>query len=161
MVYVGFTTTDSLLSRVIRYFTKSDVSHSFMAFELFGKLWILEAGISGVVILPWERLPKDSRIVDYFEIDGIMPKDLVSAMDNLGSSYDFTGLFGFIFPIVGRWLKKKWHNPWNNSKSLFCSEFVTSTLQSCNFPGAESLIPSDTSPSDLRDFLFKSLSTLN
>jgi hypothetical protein len=63
MVRLGFSTTDSWLSGVIRYLTASEVSHTFFQFDLFGQDWVLEADVTGVRIIPWSRFIAHNRVV--------------------------------------------------------------------------------------------------
>lgn len=153
MIHIGFSTQPkSWLSRIVRWFTKSKASHALIVFEMFDREWILESGIKGVVILPIERL--DGQMVALVPIPELSPADLSKVMvDDLGDDYDFTGLFGMTINVLGRWFKAKWKNPWNNPRSMFCSEFVVKTLQQCGFPGADQLEAANTTPQDLLDFL--------
>lgn len=153
MIYIGFSTQPkSTLSRIVRWFTKSKTSHALIVFQMFGRDWILESGIKGVVILPIERL--DGVMVELIPVPQLSEEDLSKAMvNNLGDDYDFTGLFGMAINVLGRWFKAKWKNPWNNPRSMFCSEFVVKTLQQSGYPGADRLEAATTTPQDLLDFL--------
>ena len=88
-------------------------------------------------------------------VDTLVPLDagVREAGTWLGEWYDFTCLFGTIFPILGRWLKAKWKNPFNNSRALFCSEAVTKVPQVSKYPRSEFLVPENTTPQDLLVFL--------
>lgn len=153
MIQIAFSTQPkNLLSRVIRWFTKSKVSHCFIVFEAFGHKWILESGIKGVVILPLDKF--DGEIRALVDIPELTPEALGNVMeDDLGRDYDFTGLAGMAINYIGRWFKAKWKNPLNASRSMFCSEFVVKALAESKFPGADQLDAADTSPQDLLDFL--------
>lgn len=153
MVYVGFSTTNAILSRFIRWVTKSEVSHTFLVFDLYGRAWVLEAGFFGVTMLPVDKFQKDNIIKTMAAIPEIGDEHIAKAMDDLGDRYDFGGLLGSAVVIVGRWFKRKWKNPWQDSKAMFCSEFVVTILQEAHFPDAELLEPSETTPQDLQDFL--------
>lgn len=152
MIQVGFSTTHMYLSRIIRFFTKSECSHAFFVFDLFGKAWVLEAGFFGVTLLALEKFQKTNTVIALVPIEAT-ESDLEAAMEELGDRYDFGGLLGSFFVIVGRWFKKKWKNPWDAPKALFCSEFVVKALQANGYPGAENLVAADTTPQDLLDFL--------
>ena len=153
MIHVCFSTQPkNLLSRLVRWFTKSKASHSFLTFDALGRSWILESGVKGIVVLPLDKF-KD-ELVAAVQVPEISDEVLSKVMDeHLGLDYDFTGLFGMGINYLGRWFKAKWKNPWNNPGSMFCSEFVVETLQEAGFPGADKLVAADTSPQDLLDFL--------
>jgi hypothetical protein len=153
VIYVGFSTTNQLISRIIRWFTKATTSHCFFVFDLFGKAWILQSDFFGVVVLPAEKFLKSNTLVAMAPIPELGEQDLARAMEHLGGAYDFGGLLGGIWPVIGRWFKKKWSNPWENPKALFCSEFVVTSLQMSGFPGADKLVASETTPEDLKHFL--------
>lgn len=153
MIHVGFSTTNQLISRIIRWFTKATVSHCFFVFDLFGKGWVLQSDFFGVVILPLEKFQKSNTIIALAPIPELGEDDLARAMQELGGAYDFGGLLGGIFPIIGSWFKRKWKNPWENPSALFCSEFIVVSLQEASFPGADQLVASETTPEDLKDFL--------
>lgn len=153
MIYIGFSTNPkNPLSRIIRWFTKSQVSHCFIIFRMFGKDWILESGAKGVVVLPMSKLGGVMKAA--VAIPELAPDDLGKVMENdLGDNYDYGGLFGMAVHIIGRWFKTKWRNPWNDSRAMFCSEFVVQALQQCKFQGADQLEAANTTPQDLLDFL--------
>lgn len=156
MISIGFSTTDKLLSRIIRKLTKSRVSHSFIMFDWLGKKWVLEAGFNGVGILPLERFLADGNIiVEVVDLPHVELEDLIPAMEDMGERYDFGGLLGGIVPLIGKWFKQKWHNPFNDTKALFCSEFIVYWLQDLAFEPAYNLVPEDVSPEELLKLLEK------
>lgn len=153
MISIAFSTQPrNLLSRLVRWFTKSKTSHAFIIFEAMGRAWILESGVKGVVVLPLDKFR--DQMVAVVPVPDLTDEELSKVMDEyLGRDYDFTGLFGMTFNYIGRWLKAKWRNPWNNSRAMFCSELCVKALQESGFPGADQLVAADTSPQDLLDFL--------
>jgi len=153
MTYVGFSTTDKLVSRIIRWITKAQVSHTFLIVELYGQLWAVGAEFNGMVMTPLRKLKTKTTIKYICRLSELTDDKLAKLMDRLGESYDFGGLLGGIFPQIGRWFKQKWKNPWNNKKALFCSEFVTLALQEAGLEGAEKLDPGTATPQELKDFL--------
>lgn len=154
MISIGFSTTNKIVSRLIRWLTKSTVSHSFIVFDWMGRKMVLEAGFSGVGIIPLNRFIADgNEIVEIIDLPGVNLDDLLPALDDMGEKYDFGGLLGGIFPIIGKWFKQKWHNPWNNTKALFCSELIVTWLQSIGFEPASNLVAEDVSPDRLLKFL--------
>jgi len=73
----------------------------------------------------------------------------------LGSHYDFFGLFGMSFVSLGRVLRRKWKNPCNSTKAMFCSELVATVLKDSRYPKTETgdFVPSKLSPQDLLEFM--------
>ena len=102
--------------------------------------------------MPVEKLEKE--FVALVPIPELSPDDIALVMaDDLGEKYDFGGLLGMAWNIIGRWFKAKWKNPLNDSKAMFCSEFVVKALQQCQFPEAGKLEAANTTPQDRLDFL--------
>lgn len=155
MIYIGFSTTNSLLSKIIRRFTKAEVSHTFFVFELYGRSWMLGSDWGGVVIEPMRKFVAKNTIKMLAPVPELHDEHMAMAMESLGDKYDYTGLLGGIFPMIGRLFRQKWNNPWNNSQALFCSELVAQVLRAADFPGSETLVPSETTPQDLKDLLGK------
>lgn len=153
MNYVGFSTTDKLISRLIRWVTKAQVSHTFLIVELYGKLWVVGAEFNGMTMMSVEKFQKNNMIKAVCEVPELTDVHVGKAMESLGVAYDFGGLLGGIFPQIGRWFKRKWKNPWNDQKALFCSEFLVLALQEAGLKGSEDLDPGAATPQDLLDFL--------
>lgn len=156
-IRIGFSTvTNSLVSRLVRWLTKSRCSHAF--FVYFDEDWqtdmVMEASDAGFREIPLATFQKQNTIVAM--IAPLMPLDeglKFVALTYLGTAFDYTGLLGIGPTLLGRWLKRKWHNPWNTAAAVFCSEAVVVAMKRVWYPGAASLIPSDTSPSDLLRFM--------
>lgn len=155
MNYIGFSTTNRLVSRLIRWITKAQVSHTFLIVELYGQSWAVGAEFNGLVMIPMKKFQAKNIIKAVCRVPELTDEKLSVLMGSLGEAYDFGGLFGGIFPQIGRWFKRKWKNPWNNRKALFCSEFVVQALQLAGLPGAETLCPTTTTPQEIKDFLLR------
>ena len=153
MNYVGFSTTNKLISRLIRWITRAEVSHTFLIVELYGQPWVAGAEFNGLVLMPVHKFQRNNTIKAVCKVPELTDKHLEKVMDSIGEAYDYGGLIGGIFPQIGRWLKQKWKNPWANPKAMICSEFVTMALQECKLKGAEGLDPVAVTPQELKDFL--------
>lgn len=153
---VGFSTSKKLISRLIRWFSDSVVSHAWLLyFDVdFGKDMVLESTLEGVRIIPFEAFKKHNIVKDewLFQPRVDLALGFQKAGEELGSKYDFRGLFGMALVVVGRWLKKRWKNPWQNPRSMFCSEFVASILKWSHCPGTDYWDVSTITPDDLLDF---------
>lgn len=152
---IGFSTTKNWLSRIIRWFTQASVSHAWLLyFDVdFGQDMVLESTLEGVRIIPYEVFKKNNLIVKVAIPSQDLKIGLVKAGETLGSNYDFTGLFGMLWVMFGRWLRKKWRNPMERPHSMFCSEFVAQVLKWSGYPGTDFWDPSDMTPKDLYEFI--------
>lgn len=151
MITVGFSTRrGNILSFMIRFLTKSKVSHAWVAFKepLLGHV-VLESTWGGFRPVSYESFLKHNNVVGEFDPKWDLSLGVRAAREWLGSAYDTPGLLGNIFVIIGRWVKRKWMNPFRNAKSQFCSEAVVRILQASSFPGVDNLDPESTFPQDL------------
>jgi hypothetical protein len=80
---------------------------------------------------------------------------MTKMVSHLGDVYDYKGLIGMAWVEIGRWLKRKWKNPWNDSKALFCSELVTQVLIDSEYPGSSGMDPTSMDPQMLLEFFEK------
>lgn len=152
-IKIGFSYTNTLLSRAIRFLTRSKISHTFL---LVGAD-VLEAGSTGFVRIPYIEWQKQNTLV--YIIDPIVPLDkgVQCAEKWIGEPYAYGKLFGFIWVMIGRRLRRRWHNPIHERHALFCSEANTHVIQDSGWPGSEKLDPSATAPQDLLAFLSDNL----
>jgi hypothetical protein len=155
---IGFSTPKKFnpVSWLVRKLTGSTASHAFFVYH--DKDWdadmVLEAHEFGFRLMTLALFEKSNEIVATFN-----PRSPIDAgvqfvaLEYLGRAYDWGGLLGSAVLLLGRWLKRKWHNPWNSSKAVFCSEVVVIALQKSGYLGAPELVPHDTTPQDLLEFL--------
>jgi hypothetical protein len=149
MIRIGFSTSGAWIAKVIRWFTSSSVSHVFLLFSFAGREWVVEAGWNGVVIIPWSKFLRQNQVVKLIDIPDAYNLNLGDTLDMVGEPYDYRGLLGMTLVLVGRWLKRKWKNPTQSGRALFCSEMTVILLQKAGYPGAETLDPRETSPDDI------------
>jgi len=156
MISIGFSTSNHLLSKAIRKLTASRVSHAFLIFDdtaLGGRL-IAEASLGGFRLVTAEHFARDNVIVQEIAPQIPLERGLHDAYDWLGvKRYNYLGLLGNLLVLLGRRLRRSWHNPFHGHKSLFCSEAIVRILQESKYPGSDQLIPWDTTPQDLLEFL--------
>lgn len=155
---IGFSTPEKFnpVSWLVRKITGSTASHAF--FIYYDQDWdvdmVMEAHEVGFRILPLDHFEKKNKLVVTFTPKTSIDEGLkFVALEYLGTMYDYGGLFGGIFTMLGKWLKRKWHNPLQNSHSVFCSEAVVIALQKSKYTGSETLVAQDTTPQDLLEFL--------
>jgi len=154
---IGFSTPKRFnpVSWLVRKFTGSTASHAFFIYH--DKDWdadmVLEAHELGFRLIPFEHFEKKNEMVASF-----LPKVSIEeglkfvALEYLGTAYDYGGLFGGVILMFGRWLKRKWHNPLENARHVFCSEAVVIAMKLSKYPGAEVLEARDTTPQDLLNY---------
>lgn len=153
---VGFSTPRAFnpVSWVVRKFTGSRASHAFFVyFDVdFEMDVVLEAHELGFRLMPRKQFERYNRVVKLVTPRHPIDAGLkVVAQRYLGSMYDFAGLLGMAVVMVGRWLRRKWKNPFRGAKSVYCSEAVILAMKAS--PGyAELRLASDSSPQDLLDW---------
>lgn len=149
---VTFTTADVWYAKLIRWFTRGRASHVLIGVTLFGREVFMHANVGGIQVTPRERFLYKNQVVAEFETRQEIPSDLLRmAAGHLGESYDYVGLFGFIWPMMlWRWLHLKVKNPLANARGMVCSEFVARVdTDGLVIPEFRGLDPEDTTPEDL------------
>ena len=149
-VNVAFSTTSGFFSRVIRWFTRSKVSHSLITFkdETLDKVFVMEANGRGFMLRPWARWRKSNQLVARYTIavpQHLQIDSLRKLADSLGAEYDYVSLFGFIW----RRFVSRTRNPLSSSSKLICSEVVAQFLDGIDYEGLGFEDPSSWTPEDL------------
>lgn len=152
MITLIFSTGSSFASRLIRWVTRSPVSHVSLGIEWYGYPLVLEASLGGVIPksrVKWER---SNKIVKEYLLDNVVSEDLSEVVGSLNQKYDYIGLLGYIPVLLYRWLGKRIKNPLSSAKSVVCSEFVLSLDPDRDkIPEWKDLDPETTTPKDLFD----------
>lgn len=148
---IFFSTSQHLVSKAIRLVTRSRVSHAGIIYydESLAIPVVMHATGVGFHILPLKKFLKDNLIIASYTSrhEGRLAMGLHQVARRLGDHYDFEGVLGFLLVYIGRWLHKKWRNPFRDSGRMFCSEMVVVMLQDAAF--FSDLDPETTSPEDL------------
>ena len=156
-VIIGFSTPRgfNLISWLIRKVTGSRTSHAWLLVydPVFKLRMVMEAHSTGMRLVPLTVFEKTNVVVAQAHPRVDFSRALQNAGRWLGEKYDFTGLLGMAWVLLGRWIRRKWRNPFNDSRALFCSEAVVQTLRSAEYPHIGELQADSTSPEDLLDFL--------
>lgn len=152
-IKLGFSYSDSYISRFIRWVTSSPISHTFLWIELDGKEFVAEASFTGFRLILKRNWDKDNIVYEIVEPIVPLDKGWESAEDWLGEAYGWKGLIGYGLVILARKLKRQLHNPFHEHRSLFCSEANAIVIQDSGWPGSEKLDPASMSPADLFAFL--------
>jgi len=153
-ITVGFSTHGGLLSWLIRKATRSPASHAWILYDdpTFGERMVLESTALGFHLSPFDGWSHHNRVVEVFDFEAPLSDGLKAVTQFLGERYDVGGLLGMPIVLLGRWMRRKWLNPFRSSKAVFCSEAVVRTLQGARVAGSLELDPEGTSPGDLLEF---------
>jgi len=130
---VGYTKSNSALSRWIRWCTRGDASHAYIVFDevpLVGHI-AFEAAWCGWRMTTRARIKGEQREI---EIKSVYPEAAYkAACDWLDEYYDYLGLLGEAWVMIGRVLGKKWENPLAaKAHHMFCSEAQIYILQAAS-----------------------------
>jgi len=135
VVHVGFSTTAGWLSRLVRRFTRSRVSHCIVVYrcDIFQQEMVLEASGNGFRLISWRRWDRANKLIALYRLnlsDECLRMGMHRLADRLGDSYDTVSLFGF---ALWRWLRLK-RVPFNSTDKLVCSEALALFLHWCGMP---------------------------
>lgn len=155
-IKIGFSTSNNFISKTIRFFTRSKISHTFLLLDkaFMGEDMVMQATKGGFNLVTYSVFKQHNKIVELVEPGVSLVEGIKVATRWLGRDYDYLGVVGFLFVLLGRIFSLRWRNPFNTD-AVFCSEVIVYILKSSNYPGAESLNPSTITPQDLYEFLKK------
>jgi len=148
-ITIIFSTSTSILSRLIRRFTRSQTSHTAIGTEMHGVPVVIEATVGGVRIFPRARWQRGRPIVAEARCLLDLERGLAHAIEHVGDRYDYKGLVGNLFVLIARWLGKKIKNPLASPKAVICSELVLHLDHEGHVPEWKGLDPEATTPEDL------------
>jgi hypothetical protein len=144
-----FSTTNSWLSRIIRWATRSKVSHVSIGTSMQGVPVVIEASGLGVRIYPRKRWAKSRTVVAEARFYVDISDEIPYAIEFVGDRYDYAGLIGFLVVLPLRWLGRKVKNPLGSSRAFICSELPLRLDREHRIPEWEGLDPETTTPEDL------------
>lgn len=151
-IRIGFSTTNSWISRVIEFFTPGRglrVSHCFALVEgtELGPV-VIEAAWCGCRLgtVPWV-----GTIVETVDTEG--PLNLDVGLRWVGTPYAYAGVLGMAWVCLGRAMHRVWRNPLPDPHHMFCSEMIAYWMQYSGVPGADTLDPTSVSPQALLAWL--------
>ena len=150
---IGFSTTNHLLSRVVRFVTRSNCSHVFFVYydQDFCLDMVMEAHWS-YRLIPLDQFTKTNKIIRIITPKHDIDLAIKSSVHWLGSLYDAKGLVGMAWVKLGRWLRHCWKNPFRSTANVYCSEAVTRGLLDQRYPGFNSMDAETVGPDDLLEF---------
>jgi hypothetical protein len=142
------------VSRVIRWFLNSDVSHTYMKIKggLMGADVTFHADVGGVLIHLEEVFNVENNVVEEYEIDDPrIERAITCNLRHLGKKYDYMRLFSWAwFLAFKRWMKLKIRHPIEAPSKLICVDLLIRIL---NQAGVCSLRYGTMTPQDLREWV--------
>ena len=149
MTTIVFATTSKPLSRLIRWATRSRVSHAVIGTSWEDVRVVIEATTGGVKNSPRALWGENHIVVAEYAFKPSVTVDLSEAVSKIGTAYDYVGLLGYLVVLFGRRLGRKLRNPLASEKALVCSEFVLCLDKDGSIPEWKGLDPEATTPEDL------------
>jgi len=120
----------SILSKLIMWFTNSDVSHVSIRFSKLEENWMVEAARKGVQPGWWNYFITKNDVKYVYDIvdlnESILEQIVDECLDKMvGKSYDIFGILGFLIALGLRKLGfKNVKNIFGSKKLFFCSELI-------------------------------------
>lgn len=154
-ITIGFSTTNKIASRIIRWLTRGTVSHAWVAFTdpTLGLRLVMQAEVWGYEVRPWERWVRENRLVAEFSPNVDLTTSLRWLASSLGSKYDWESAF---LSGVKLWFGRLWRSRFSSPKRLMCAEAVIRFLQHGGVHSMESLDPELTTPATFLDVVTRS-----
>jgi hypothetical protein len=156
-ITVALSTCDAWTSKLIRWFTGSDVSHALIIvdFEMVQAdgtahpRMVLEATATGFGLRLLSEFLKTNTIMLEAEPPGELVKGYLGVLNLLEEAYDYEGIVGIALVGLARRLGKRIQSPVHSSHALFCSEATVRMLQLARSTPFLPLDAPSTAPSDL------------
>lgn len=153
-ISVGFSTTNKLISRAIRWVTRAPCSHAWVAFDdqTLGMRLVMQAEWWGYEVRPWKRWQQENKLVaEYWPVGPDLGPALRKLAVELGTKYDYSSAF---WTGLKGWFKRLFKASWSLRPSrtphqLMCSEAVTRLLLDGGYDFAPGVDPEMVSPGDL------------
>lgn len=155
-IYLGFSTTNIWLSRLIRAATGSKYSHCWVRHgsAVWGGTWVTHADWPVVRQWPWKAATAKWTVKQMYRPTFDIRPALAAVRSDFEARFDVPGLFGMVFVELGlKWFKRRIHNPLASPKAMFCSEFLAHILKAAALPGTADWDPRSLSPEDVADYV--------
>jgi hypothetical protein len=150
--YIAFSSGDTIVSKAIKLFSRSEFSHAFVLFwDARWNTWLaLGDNWNGFCLTP----AKTENTLCVATVQQDLKIGLTKNVDALGSGYNYPGILGMIWVEFGAHvLGKKLHNPFKSKSRWICSEIASHICIDSGVP--LDVVPADTDPQMLHDALLK------
>jgi len=151
---IGFSTTDKIMSRIIRWFTRSKASHSYILVSIAGEPIVIHSNQHGVNCDHYKKFKKGKKIVKEYKllISAEEEKQATAlALRLLDRPYDFLSIVGFGWVLINKMFGRKTGNPFPNRSAYQCSEFALAIARKAKLEGFDDFNRELVSPEDLID----------
>jgi len=124
---IVFSCNNSIISKLVRYFTQSSVSHVSLRLD---DNWMIDSTPeNGIQPGWWNNFVKKTTVKNRFEIIGIDKDILKESFESIlnemiGQGYDFLSVVGYVISKILGVFYLKFDNILGSSKLYTCSEFV-------------------------------------
>jgi hypothetical protein len=155
-IYLGFSTTNIWLSRLIRAATGSKYSHCWVRHgsAVWGGTWVTHADWPVVRQWPWRSASAKWTVQQLYAPRFDIRPALAAVRKDFEARYDIPGLFGMVFVELGlKWFKRRLKNPLASPTAVFCSEFIAEILIAARLPGTEGWDARSMAPEDVADYV--------
>lgn len=149
-ITIGFSTTNSWTSKLIRWFTNSKISHSFVAINLFGARIIIGAESYGLDWRTKARFEQKNSIKAVYKPIALPVQDSFAwfVREYAGAAYDWgaAGATGIRAKLGALWKYiKGWFTSLPSKDRLMCEEVPTRLLQHAGYTTVKDIDPELTS----------------
>ena len=125
---IGYSTTHSTIAKLIRRFTRSTVSHTYVRFfdPFLETEFVFHSDWPGVIVEDWKLFRLQNQVINEFEIDHPGVKASIQKnLEMLRKKYARWNLLRWAWFITfKRWIKRKVKNPTENPKEIICVDFT-------------------------------------
>jgi len=152
-IAIGFSRTNNLPSKIIRFFIKSPISHAYVRiYDKFLKTsLILHSDWGGVQFDLAEKFDMENIAIEEYIINDNRFDDAIRKnLWHLGKGYAYIKLINWAWAIIiKRWFIRKVKDPITKPSKLICSDFVLYIL---NSTGIVDIPIGSMTPADLRQW---------
>jgi len=120
----------NVLSYLVRWFIKSEISHVGLSDDDLPI--ILHASLMGVQFSCLKNFIEKNDIIYVYKLIDVNKEPFINILKKLDTPFDFFAIIGFI-PVIfmEKVFKKKIKNPFGSRKLLFCSEVIYLYFKEC------------------------------
>lgn len=148
-IAVGFSATNTLFSRAIRFFTNSTISHTYIRFydKTLKAYMILHSDFGGVQFSLAERFDAENvSMFEYIINDSCLDDSLRKNLWHLDKRYHYRKIWSWMWLIIlKRWFVRKVKAPLLDPKKVLCTDFVLYILNEAKITDIDigSMTPND------------------
>lgn len=155
-IVIALAGTTDWYAKIIQKALDQPINHALILYQdpVWGGIFAAEINAEGLSLIPFEIANKRFDFIEIWECSIDLLPGLTSTRLMIGSKYDWLGMLAGLFRIL--WWKVSGQiieQPVHSVDRVFCSEYVSQVIKSAKVPMSEDLIPVDTSPGHLREWM--------